>query len=118
MNIQSDQLEDFISRIKFIKPLSDKVDELEALKRKWEDENDQYSGLTSFIRHQYTNYDELCMMISVRWVDPECHNPFDGLDDIEDEEIYSFLKFRTDILIRRKLNEIYDFGIDEFPPIR
>ena len=116
--MQSDHLEDFISRIKFTKPLPDKVDELEALKRKWEGENDQYSGLTAFIRHQYTNYDELCIMISMRWVDPECHDPFDELDDLEDMDIYSSLKFQTDILIRRKLNEFYDFGIDEFPPIR
>ena len=85
--MENKKLNEFIDRAEFKKPLPKEADVLVSQKKQWEEENNQSSELVSFVRHHYTNYDELLYIISTRFVEESSHDILDGVDDLEDDEI-------------------------------
>lgn len=111
------QLPDIKSLIKFTQLYPDSFDDLLTMKEQWEENNNQYSSLTAFLRHQYTNYDELCSY-SYEYI-PMSENPDDEeIDRFSTllDEFYYTLKFWASEIVREELNRKYNLGIDNIPP--
>ena len=107
------------SLVKLTKPFPPDINDLEKMKKDWENENEQYTTLTAYLRHQFTNYEDVLLLI------PDMVELDDPSDD---EKLYRWteeidtlnygVKFRASYLVREELNRKYGININPMPYFR